>query len=187
MVTFLIKNNDLWVRALVESDKTLLAKWLSNPEVLQYYEGRDNPFDVVKVEQEFIDDEDGTTQCLIEFQETPIGYVQFYEIDEEERKLYGYADSKDVIYGMDQFIGESVYWNKGIGTKLVNSVADYLIREKGADRIVMDPRVQNERAIHCYEKCGFEKVKLLPKRELHEGAYRDCYLMEYSGKTGEGL
>ena len=49
-------------------------------------------------------------------------------------------DSKEVIYGMDQFIGETSYWNKGIGTKLVSSVAKYLIREKGADRIVMDPQ-----------------------------------------------
>ena len=75
---------------------------------------------------------------------------------------------------------KSAYWNKGIGTKLVSSVVEYLIREKGADRIVMDPQTWNERAIHCYEKCGFEKVKLLPKRELHEGAYRDCWLMEYT-------
>ena len=186
VVKFLMKNKDLRVRTLVESDKFLLVKWLSDPEVLQYYEGRDNPFDVEKVKREFFDDEDDAIRCLIEFEETPIGYVQFYEIDEEERKLYGYVDSKDVIYGMDQFIGEVSYWNKGIGTMLVSSVAKFLIREKGADRIVMDPQKQNERAIHCYEKCGFEKVKLLPKRELHEGAYRDCWLMEYR-KTGEEL
>ena len=179
MVEFLIENKNLRVRALVESDKTLMAKWLSNPEILQYYEGRDSPFDVEKVKREFFDDEDDAIRCLIEFEETPIGYVQFYEIDGEERKLYGYADTKDVIYGMDQFIGEVSYWNKGIGTMLVSTVTKYLICGKRADRIVMDPRVQNERAIHCYGKCGFEKVKLLPKRELHEGEYRDCWLMEY--------
>ena len=186
MVKFLINNEDLQVRKLVESDKILLAKWLSNPDVLQYYEGRDNPFDVRKVEQEFYTGEEGTTRCLIEFEGTSIGYVQFYEIDEEERKLYDYADLKEVIYGMDQFIGEVSYWNKGIGTKLVSSVVEYLIPERKADRIVMDPRTQNKRAIFCYEKCGFTKLKLLPKRELREGAYHDCWLMEYR-KTGEDL
>ena len=140
MVIVYYENKDLRIRPLVENDKNQLEKWLSNPEVLQYYEGRDNPFDMEKVEQEFFDDEDGATRCLIEYNETPIGYIQFYEIDEEERKLYGYADLKEVIYGMDQFIGETSYWNKGIGTKLVSSVAKYLIREKGADRIVMDPQ-----------------------------------------------
>ncbi|WP_210470977.1 GNAT family N-acetyltransferase [Sporosarcina sp. 6E9] len=187
MENFIIKEEDIRVRELVKNDKTKLAKWLSNPEVLQYYEGRDNPFDVEKVEREFFGDEDDVTRCLIEYKETPIGYVQFYEIDVEERGLYGYPASNDVIYGMDQFIGESLYWNKGIGTKLISSVVEYLIHKKGADRLVMDPQTQNDRAIRCYETCGFEKVKLLPKRELHEGAYRDCWLMEYSRKTDEDL
>ena len=81
---------------------------------------------------------------------------------------------------MDQFIGESTYWNKGVGTQLVSAMVAYLIEEKGADRIVMDPQTWNERAIRCYEKCGFKKVKLLPENELHEGEYRDCWLIEYS-------
>ena len=38
----------------------------------------------------------------------------------------------------------------------------YLIEEKGADRIVMDPQTWNERAIRCYEKCGFEKGEIAP-------------------------
>jgi aminoglycoside 6'-N-acetyltransferase len=180
MVKFIIENKDFRIRTLVADDKILLTKWLSNPDILQYYEGRDNAFDLEKVKREFFEDEEGVTRNLIEFEEMPIGYVQFYEIDDDERKLYGYADSKEIIYGMDQFIGESAYWNKGIGTKLISSVTAYLIRQKGADRLVMDPQTWNERAIRCYEKCGFEKVKLLPKREFHEGEYRDCWLMEYS-------
>ena len=97
----------------------------------------------------------------------------------EEKSTYGYGSATEIIYGMDQFFGESAYWNKGIGTRLVRSMVKYLIEEKGADRIVMDPQTWNERAIRCYEKCGFEKVKFLPKRELHEGEYRDCWLMEW--------
>ncbi len=178
----MIKGEKLHVRTLIEEDKFLLTKWLSNPEVLQYYEGRDNPFDVEKVEENFFKEEDDATRCLIEFDGEPIGYIQFYEVDEEERLLYGY-DSTESIYGMDQFIGESDYWNKGVGTQLVHSMVAYLIEEKGVDRIVMDPQTWNERAIRCYEKCGFTKVKLLPANELHEGEYRDCWLIEYISKT----
>ena len=184
---FIIESNDLQVRTLVDKDKTLLANWLSNPEVLQYYEGRDNPFSVEKVEQEFFEGDEDVARCLVEFNEKPIGYLQFYEVPEDERKIYDYDDSEEVIYGMDQFIGESGYWNQGIGTQLVRLVVTYLMRDKGADRIVMDPQIQNERAIRCYEKCGFRKVKLLSKRELHEGEYRDCWLLEYRRETGEDL
>ncbi len=180
----LIHIGKLLVRELKCSDKYLLSKWLSDPEILQYYEGRDNLFDVEKVEQKFFEAEADTTRCIIEFEEVSIGYIQFYEVDEDERRTYGYGDSSEIIYGMDQFIGESIYWNHGVGTQLVRAMVAYLIEEKGADRIVMDPQTWNERAICCYEKCGFKKVKLLPENELHEGEYRDCWLIEHVSKTG---
>ncbi len=175
----LFQQEQLLVRKLELNDKYFLAKWLSNPEILQYYEGRDNPFDMEKVEKKFFEEEDDAIRCLIEFDGEPIGYIQFYEVDEEERLIYGYSDSMELIYGMDQFIGESSYWNKGVGTLLIRLMVRYLIEEQGVDGIVMDPQTWNERAIRCYEKCGFEKVKLLPANEWHEGEYRDCWLVEY--------
>lgn len=183
----LFQKEQLLVRNLELDDKYLLAKWLSDPEILQYYEGRDNPFDVKKVEEKFFEEEDDATRCLVEFDGEPIGYIQFYEVDEGERITYGFADVMESIYGMDQFIGESAYWDKGVGTQLVRSMVAYLMDEKGADCVVMDPQTWNERAIRCYEKCGFEKVKLLPANEWHEGEYRDCWLVEHRKKVGRKL
>ena len=40
--------------------------------------------------------------------------------------------------------------------------------EMGAEAIAMDPKVNNERAIKCYEKVDL-KVKILKEHELHEG------------------
>ncbi|GIN63772.1 hypothetical protein J27TS8_37650 [Robertmurraya siralis] len=42
----LFQNGKLLVRKLELKDNYLLAKWLSDPLVLEYYEGRDNPFDL---------------------------------------------------------------------------------------------------------------------------------------------
>ena len=53
----------------------------------------------------------------------------------------------------------------------------YLFIVLGAAQVVIDPRATNKRAIRCYEKSGFRKVKVLPKHELHEGALRDVWLM----------
>jgi len=141
-------------------DNHLLAKWLSEPLVLEYYEGRDNSFDLEKVNKKFYQRKNGVIGCIVEFENVEIGYIQFY--------------------GIDQFIGEIKYWNRGIGTLLVKSMVEFLIVQKHADRVVMDPQTWNERAIRCYEKSGFERVKLLPKNELHEGEYRDCWLIEYA-------
>ena len=56
----LFQKENLLVRELEWNDKYLLSKWLSDPEILQYYEGRDNPFDVEKVEQKFFEEEADT-------------------------------------------------------------------------------------------------------------------------------
>ncbi len=173
----LLQKGSLKVRKLEDKDKLLLVKWLSNPLVLEFYEGRDNPFNLEKVEKAFYPPEDDEVRCIVEFKDNEIGYIQFYPLDDQSKVDYGYAEKN--IFGMDQFIGEVEYWNKGIGKLLVSSIVDFLIEEKKAKRVVMDPRLRNTRAIKCYEKCGFKKVKILPKYELHEGEYQDCWLMEY--------
>jgi aminoglycoside 6'-N-acetyltransferase len=46
----------------------------------------------------------------------------------------------------------------------------------------MVPQAWNERALRCYEKCGFVKKIFLKQHEWHEGEYRDCWLIEFSSK-----
>ena len=83
-------------------------------------------------------------------------------------------------FGMDLFIGESSRWNRGLGTTYVQLAPRYLVDVCAASYITLDPRVDNLRAIRCYEKCGFRRRKLLAQHEYHQGAYRDCWLMVYT-------
>ena len=147
------------------------------------YEGRDNPFTLEMVNEKFYNRAVGAERCIVVYENKDIGYIQFYPIEEEERKKYGYHDGQEVIYGTDQFIGEPDYWNQGIGTKLVRAMIHYLVHEKPANKVVMDPQTCNVRAIAAYEKCGLKKVKLLPENEWHEGKNRDCWLLEYQNSS----
>lgn len=175
----LFQQDHVSVRYVVEGDASIISKWLTDPKVLQYYEGRDNPQSVEMVLNHFIHNSNShEKRCLIEFDDVPIGYIQMYPVDSEWKTLYGYEASQNV-WGMDQFIGEPAYWEKGIGTKLVQSAITYIMENTGAEAIAMDPKVNNERAIKCYEKCGFKKVKILKEHELHEGVLEDCWMMEY--------
>lgn len=177
-----IHSGELAIGKLCKEDAATLANWLSNPDVLRFYEGRDNPFDLEKVRNKFFEREDAAIRCIVQWEGVPIGYIQYYEVEEEEKEKYGYKDFPGTLYGMDQFIGETDFWNRGIGTLLVNTMVDFLTETKKADLIVMDPQAWNERAIRCYEKCGFKKIRLLPKHEYHEGEYRDCWLIEYKAE-----
>ncbi|WP_054954730.1 GNAT family N-acetyltransferase [Paenibacillus dakarensis] len=176
------EHNKLIVRQLEEADASLLVKWLSDPRVLMYYEGRDRPHDLEMVKANFFDDDDSNTRCIIQYDGQDIGYIQFYRITDEERKEYGYAGFSGEIFGMDQFIGEASIWNRGIGTELITSMVRYLTVYAGAKKVVMDPQAWNKRALRVYEKAGFVKKKYIQRHEWHEGEYRDCWIMEYAAE-----
>ncbi len=178
------KKYNIALRKLDDRDDVLLLKWLTSPEVLEYYEGRDSNFDLKAIHKKFYNDDTGVTRCIIDYCRDAIGYLQFYHYDELE---YGMAASDEVIYGTDQFIGEPKLWNKGIGANLMKMVVEYLIKEKGANRIILDPQCRNVRAIACYEKCGFKKTRFLPESELHEGKLEDCWLMEYKKQASMNI
>jgi len=181
-VEMIIQNERLSVRRLHEKDLPMLVKWLSDHRVLQFYEGRDNHFDYEKVHNKFYKRTDEVTRCIVEYYEREIGYIQFYPLNTQTKLEYGYKDNSELIFGIDQFIGEVDFWNKGVGQLLIQSMTSYLIENHDAERIVMDPQKENTRAIKCYEKCHFSKIKSLPQHEFHEGNKRDCYLLEYKSK-----
>ncbi|WP_424446554.1 GNAT family N-acetyltransferase [Paenibacillus xerothermodurans] len=45
------------------------------------------------------------TPLIVEYEDTPIDYMQCYELDSTTLQEYGYQ-SKERVFGMDQFIGE---------------------------------------------------------------------------------
>lgn len=49
----IFQNNEICLRSLEAKDAKLLVKWLSNPMVLQYYEGRDRAHDIELVQKHF--------------------------------------------------------------------------------------------------------------------------------------
>ncbi|MBW4643084.1 MAG: acetyltransferase [Goleter apudmare HA4340-LM2] len=180
----LIQEQDIYIRLMQDEiqDYQLIAKWLTDAKVLEFYEGRDNPFPLAKIIENYkpmVIGEDRVIPCIFYYQNIPIGYVQYYllnELPETDRQMYG-LNQTDNVYAIDLFIGATKYWNQGIGTKILSAITTYLFEVLLAEKIVIDPHVDNARAIRCYEKCGFVKVKVLPAHELHEGEYSDCWLM----------
>lgn len=93
----LFQKDNVSVRYVVEEDAPIISKWLTDPEVLQYYEGRDDPQSVEMVLNHFIHNPNSPEKrCLIEFDDVPIGYIQMYPVDSESKTLYGYEESQNV-------------------------------------------------------------------------------------------
>ena len=176
---YLFQHDQLKVRRLALEDARFLERWLSDPVVLEFYEGRDRPHNRELVMEHFYcGEDDEEVRCIVEFEGEAIGYIQFYPLDVEAREEYGFQDIVGEIYGMDQFIGEPRFWNRGVGTQLIQSTVHYLFAENDAVKVVMDPQTWNTRALRVYEKCGFQRIMLLERHEWHEGEMRDCWLIE---------
>ncbi len=157
-------------------DYARVSRWLTDERVLEFYEGRDSPFPLEKVKEKYaprVLSQEGVTPCIMEYECRPIGYLQFYPADAEEYQFEG----RGKVYALDLFIGEPQDWDRGLGTQFIRLLLCYLFEQIGVDWVLTDPHVDNLRAIRVYEKCGFRKVKILPKHEHHEGKDVDCWLM----------
>ena len=108
----LIREHDLAIRLMRddETDYKLMSTWLTNPRVLEFYEGRDSPQSIEDIRLNYsprVMALENNTPCFIELDSVPIGYIQFYPAEE----------AASGAWGLDQFIGIPDQWNRGIGTR----------------------------------------------------------------------
>ena len=69
------------------------------------------------------------------------------------------------------------YQNQGVGTALMKTVLDLADNWLMLVRVELEVFADNQRAIHLYEKFGFEKEGLLRRSVVRDGQYRDNYKM----------
>ena len=175
-------DGDLAVRPLRDSeeDYALLAGWFRDPRLLEWYHGRTDPFDLAKVKARYgprARGEDATRSHVVERAGVPVGYVQCYPLEGSAETRSLVEDPRDG-WGIDYFLGDPGLWGRGIGARMIAAFVRHLFEDRGAARVVSDPRVENVRSVRVLEKCGFRRVRVLPAHEKHEGEWRDCVLME---------
>ncbi len=104
-----------------------------------------------------------------------VGLVQCYEEEDPDQRYAG------IDVGLDPRVN-----GRGLGTDTVRTLARYLVEERGHHRLVIDPDVDNARAIRCYEKVGFRPVGVMRRYargadgELHDALLMDLLAGELS-------
>jgi aminoglycoside 6'-N-acetyltransferase len=179
---------DLLLRELGVSDIPVLARWRSDPRVIEFYSGRDRPLDEEGVRRHYFVREDRPASetieeyqaCIVELRGRPVAFVQYYRLGPTEWKELG-RTFEDRTFGIDYFIGEPELWNQGLGTRILCMTRDHLLSDQRAHRLVADPHIDNLRSVRALEKAGFRKIQLLKAHEVFEGIPTDCWLMELRG------
>ena len=142
----LLKNND--------DDYKLLEKWYQQEEIYSSFEQRKLNFDEIKTKYYPRTLKDAKVPVyMIEYDKKPIGIIQYKLVEAEDKRLYKVTGNN--IYEIDIFIGELKEHNKGIGSKTINILSEFLRTQKKAELLIMCPLKNNIKAINCYKKSGF--------------------------------
>ncbi len=95
-----------------------------------------------------------------------IGNCDLFDASPEERKAH-----------LGIMIGEKDSWSQGFGTDAMLTMLRFAFDEMNLNRVELRVYAFNERAIRCYEKCGFVHEVTLRQEQYIDGVYHDAYLM----------
>ncbi len=144
---------------MASGDFPQMFEWLSKEHIKQWWNDGDDTLE--KVTLHYGEKSDDVKRfILVEMKEEiekPIGYFQYY-----------FAPGNQI--GIDQFIGEENYLDKGVGEKTIKMFIELIMRRHKSKAIVLDPSPDNKRAIRCYEKVGFKHYET-KKTEDGNSAY----------------
>lgn len=122
-----------------------------------------------------------TAASLAACEESPFDFEVGVFDGEEQVGGVGVAQLRPHIkYRHRAYMGISIeqkYWGCGLGSYLVQLAIDQA-RANGFEQLELGVYSDNSRAIHLYEKFGFERYGIQPRAfKLKDGTYRDEIIM----------
>ncbi len=94
-----------------------------------------------------------------------IGVITHSEIDRSQKTE------------IDIIIAEEKNTSKGYGADALYALSKYLFEEQNVNRIWLEVRENNPRALKCYLKAGFKREGILKESDLFKGKYVDCIIL----------
>ena len=151
------------LRSLRPDDVSVLASIGREPEFARWWPGLDE----AELDEKAAGSGDAVCFAVLEDGHV-VGLVQYYEEDDPEMRHAG------IDVGLDPAVH-----GRGLGTDAVRTLARFLLDERGHHRLVIDPDVDNARAIRCYESVGFRAVGVMRRYARGaDGAWHDGLLMD---------
>lgn len=160
----------LQFRSLQEQDLPLLHDWLNRQHIKQTFSG---PLGMTyeNVRQKYIPrilGEDPARPYLICADDVPIGYIQTY-LWRDYPAYSSELQLEQVTAGLDLFIGEEAYLDRGLGAELIRSFAlQVIFADREVESCVITPLISNRRALRAYSKAGFRQLATMHHPEEPE-------------------
>jgi RimJ/RimL family protein N-acetyltransferase len=158
------------LRPIAREDLSLLHRWLNDPEVMQWWDGRDHPATFDRVESRFRRSIEGSDREAFRFmidcqkgEETrTIGMVQHGRVHPRAKNVQ-----------IDVLIGEPEFREAGFGSDALRVFLRHLFEDLKVRRVWHTMRAANDRAMVSAEKLGFVREGVLREHDWLEGKFVD--------------
>ncbi len=147
----LVKGQKINLRRIRSTDFNKIINWQKN-KLLTYYVGNKLPMSL--------------KECETRYSKASNLLNQIFGIEDKNGKLIGEIEIDHIKWKDKQaelfvYIGEQDLWGKGYGFDALKTFLDYIFNVRDFKCIYLRVYEHNERAIRCYEKCGFKKRGIL--------------------------
>jgi RimJ/RimL family protein N-acetyltransferase len=155
------------LRPVREDDLPFFQRWLNDPDIRRWLTLQKGP--TLEEEQAWWEAEQHNPEDIVWAIETRDGRL-LGDLALRPNPLGRWAD-------LGIFIGEKALWGRGYGTDAVRTALGHAFGAMGLNRVSLTADEHNERAIRCYEKCGFVREGLMRQHRLMDGRYHNSVLM----------
>jgi len=174
----------LTFRPLALADLALMHGWFAQAHVAEWYrdEAKLSYEGVVAKYAPRIQGHEPVRAFIIAYGNHPIGYIQVYMV-RDYPDYRAYIDIDDGTAGVDLFIGDPAYVNRGLGGPMLALFLRAIVfASADVTGSLIDPEVANARAIRSYEKVGYRHMTTIEDRQNA----RPVHLM-YLGKDDDAM
>ncbi len=167
-------------RPVAVSDYPTLSAWMARPHWRQWWGDPETEFGYIR---DMVEGNDTTRPFIFLIDGKAAGYIQYWFIGDHQNETWLKDDPwlahlpGDAV-GVDISIGDEKNLSKGIGTAVLSQFVEELVG-KGFRTIIIDPDIENRRAVRAYEKAGFRPVPEL------QGKTGGVLIMQYRPNAKE--
>ena len=164
----MIRGDKVALRAIEPGDFKKLWEWTQDEETMRLRNFPAPPISLAQAEKEYTDigQDDQIRLAIITLEGELIGETALWKID------YRSGNTDFTIA-----IGNKEYWGHGYGTDATRTLMRYAFEQLNLQRINLYVHSFNQRAIHAYEKCGFQIEGRLRSETYMDGKRSDVLVM----------
>jgi AacA4 family aminoglycoside N(6')-acetyltransferase len=156
-------HSSVTLRLMTEQDLPVLHDWLNRSHIVEWWGGDEARPTLAEVQEHYLPRvlaAESVTPYIAMLDQEPIGFAQSY-VALGSGDGWWEDETDPGVRGIDQSLANPSQLGQGLGTKLVRALVEMLFTDSTVTKIQTDPSPANLRAIRCYEKAGFVRLRTI--------------------------